>query len=277
LAVAAADAEDGARAIALLDELIARDASPAIARRALYLKGQLSAASGDWDEVLKSMRQLTEIADDDALRSAAEYWMAEALYRQGQYADAQRQLDHLAETTVDDRAAWLAMIPLRRAQILAHHDQWSDALTLASGIADRFPGFRQQYEVDYLIGRGLARQGRFREARAAYQKVITSPHGGTTETAAMAQWMVGETYFHQQDYQQAATAYLQVELLHEYPYWQAAGLLQAGKCREQQCDHEAAIQLYARLLEQYPHTPLRDDASRRLRIARKRLLNVTSS
>ena len=101
--------------------------------------------------------------------------------------------------------------------------------------------------------------------------MTTSPHGGQTETAAMAQWMIGETYFHQQDYRQAIPAYLRVEILHDFPHWQAAGLLQAGKCYEMQLDHQAAIQLYARVLKQYPNTPFCEEVSRRLRIARGKL------
>jgi len=46
---------------------------------------------------------------------------------------------------------------------------------LAGTIAARFPDFRQQYEVDYVLGRCLSSQARFSEAREAYQRVIRSP------------------------------------------------------------------------------------------------------
>ena len=177
-----------------------------------------------------------------------------------------------SQAELDGINARLDALAAQQAQILAQEGRWSDALALASTISDRFPAFRQQYEADYLMGRCLASQGRFSEAREAYQRVTNSPHGAKTETAAMAQWMIGETYFHQQDYHQATPAYLRVEIVHDFPDWQAAGLLQAGKCHELQLDPKAAIQLYARLLKQYPDTPFRDEASRRLRLARGKLL-----
>ena len=42
---------------------------------------------------------------------------------------------------------------------------------LAERIATRFPKFRQQYEVDYLLGRCHAAQARFDQARAAPKSV----------------------------------------------------------------------------------------------------------
>ena len=87
----------------------------------------------------------------------------------------------------------------------------------------------------------------------------------------MAQWMIGETYFHQKNYDDAIPAYLRVEILYDYPQWNAAGLLQAAKCYELRRDYRAAVELYARLLSEYPDTPYRQQASERLRFARKEL------
>ena len=125
------------------------------------------------------------------------------------------------------------MAPLRHAQALAQQEKWIEAKRIAGRIAAQYPDFEAQYEVDYLLGRCLARKALFREAREAYQRVTRSGTGGKTETAAMAQWMIGETYFHQKQYHLALREYLRVETLYAYPNWQAAALLQAGKCCEQ--------------------------------------------
>ena len=45
-----------------------------------------------------------------------------------------------------------------------------------------------------------------------------------------------------------------LEILYAYPRWQAAALLQAGKCHEQLDQWTEAAELYARLLRQYPET-----------------------
>jgi len=104
-------------------------------------------------------------------------------------------------------------------------------------------------------------------AREAYQTVIRSPRGSKTETAAMAQWMIGETYFHQKNYETARREYLRTEILYAYPEWQAAALLQAGKCHEQLGQWDKAAALYTRLLQRYPETKHAEAAKERQKIA----------
>jgi TolA-binding protein len=179
-------------------------------------------------------------------------------------------LDQLARKAPGRDEPWLAMIPLRRAQVFAQHKKWPEAYDLARKIEAEFPKFSQHFEVDYLLGRCLSAQGEFDEARAHYAKVVQSQTGARTETAAMAQWMIGESYFHQQRYKEAIKEYLRVEILYEYPRWQAAGLLQAGKGYESLGQWKEATTLYAQLLEKYRDTPYTDEAARRLRVVQQR-------
>ena len=152
--------------------------------------------------------------------------------------------------------------------MLAQQGHWSEALQLASSIPDRSVRSDKQHEVDYLLACCLAQLGRWQEARDAWERVTASSGAGQTELAAIAQWMIGETFFRQQDYQQAIPAYLRVEMLYGFPHWQARALLQAGKCCEQQHDYRSAMQIYTRLLARFGDTPFSQEASQRLRIAR---------
>jgi cellulose synthase operon protein C len=206
------------------------------------------------------------------LKLPAEYLQAEATYRQGDYEQAERRFAQLAKETQGRHDKWLPMIPLRRAQMLASDDrkQWSEAMELALPIESEFPGFELQYEVEYLIGRCLQSQGSFDEARAAYRKVTRSETGGKTETAAMAQWMIGETYFHQKNYETALREYLRVEILYDYPSWQAGALLQAGKCHEALGEWKQASELFAKLLKSFPESEFAADAAEHLQTAQKR-------
>ena len=58
--------------------------------------------------------------------------------------------------------------------------------------------------------------------------MIRSAAGAKTETAAMAQWMIGETYFHQKNYEAALREYLRLEILYAYPDLAGGGLV-AGR------------------------------------------------
>ncbi len=100
--------------------------------------------------------------------------------------------------------------------------------------------------------------------------MIRSETGRGTETAAVAQWMIGETYFMQKQYNQAIKAYHRVESLYDYPRWQAAALLQAGKCHEMVGRWSEAMELYARIVNDYAQTRFADKAVKRLRVAQQR-------
>lgn len=217
-----------------------------------------------WDLTERHCESLCRQFPDHALRWNAEYWRAEAKYRAGDYLAAISMLQAIAERTIGRLDPWVAMAQLRLAQSLGQRDRWDEARTTAEMAKERFPDFRQLFELDYLIGRSLAQEARFEDARAAYQNVIDSPVGKRTETAAMAQWMIGETYFHQEQYSLAAEAYHRTQTLYPYPQWQAAGLLQAGKCYEHLKQESDAISIYRQLLRDFPEATLAEQARRRL-------------
>ncbi len=268
----ALDAGDHAKASAMIDEVLgdepsagANDPDVVQARQyAMFLRGRVAESRSDWPKVREAYEAFVKESPNSPRRPLADFWIAESYYRQGDHAAASERFDRLAEQIGTDRKPWMAMIPLRRAQILAQQDQWNDAYRIATTIAEDFPGFPQQYEVDYLLGRCLANRAEFDEARRAYQRVIESNAGAKTETAAMAQWMIGETFFHQKNFEAAYREYLKVEILYQYPVCQAGGLLQAGKCCERLGKAKDAAELYRRIVKTYPETPYMAEASERL-------------
>ena len=171
LAERAVQVSDTAAAKQWLDRLSAADdIDPDVRAHGLYLQGKLAIDGHQWEEALPPLQRLASEFSSHKLKTPAEYWLAEALFRLERYEDAATTLDALPQTALDPGEAWTAMVPLRRAQIFAQQDRWEDAFELAGTIAERFPEFRQQHEVDYLVGRCLSHQARFREARESYQR-----------------------------------------------------------------------------------------------------------
>ena len=112
----------------------------------------------------------------------------------------------------------------------------------------------------------------------AFSKVVDSEKGGTTETAAIAQWRIGEAFFHQQNYKQAIAAYYRVDSLFGYERWRAAALIQAGKCQERLGNWKHAVKLYQQLIKQFPECEFRNDAEMRLQAAvRQAQVQTTNS
>ena len=276
-AVAAKRYDQADRYLAEITAGTAGTAGKSLLAHAHYLRGQIAVTRGQWDRVAQPMRQIIEHYAESPMRLQAEYFIAEATYRKGEYDKAGLRFEQLSRKIGERGDAWLAMIPLRRAQVLAQNKKWNKAYDLAEGIAKSFPNFTQQYEVDYLLGRCHASRAEFIEARDAYRRVTQSPHGAKTETAAMAQWMIGETWFHQKLYQDAIKQYLRAEILYKYPKWQAASLLQAGKCYEHLGDWQQATAMYTKLLSKYANTMYDEKAQRRLRIVQQRADMATRS
>jgi len=250
--------------------LLERALQPHLRTHALYLQGQLEIAAGHWERVAEPMQRVAAETTDAALRQSAVFWAAEAKFRLDDQEAAEALFQSLTDELSASEATWAAMVPLRRAQILARRGHWAESLAMAEAIAEDFPGFQQQYEADYLRGRCLSSLGRYTEAREAFQRVIRSPEGSQTETAAMAQWMIGESHLHQKQPAEALRAYYRVASLYPYPRWQAAALLQAGKCHELAQQWAEAVKLYAQLLQEHSETEFSDEASRRLTAAQQR-------
>ncbi len=279
LARRAYDRSQFEHAAQLVDELASSQTPQTNLDQALYLRGQIAAALGQWQDVSRPFQRLIAEVPESPLRLEAEYWLAEATFHLAKddpsatavFEESRRRFSQLVEDIGDRREPWMAMVSLRRAQLAAHQDQWAEVLAIAETIAEQFPAFAQQHEVDYLVGRAMASQARFEEARQAYHRVIHSKTGGKTETAAIAQWMIGEAYFHQQNYATALREYLRLEILYDYPTWQSAALLQAGKCHEMLGEWKKAGESYRRILAKYPQTEFADDATGRLKKIRSRV------
>ena len=71
-------------------------------------------------------------------------------------------------------------------------------------------------------------------------------------------------------YNQAIKAYYRVEGLYAFPRWQAAALLQAGKCHEMVGRWAEAVDLYAKVVNEFSTTRVAEKAARRLQVAQQR-------
>lgn len=244
-----------------------------------YRRGRIAADQQQWEAVRAPMEQLLSAFSSSALALEAQFWLAEADYRLGNNQPAEQRLRTLLSSTQIEQTPWVGTAWLRLAQVLARRKAWKDALDAVDVLKKRFPKYELTYEADYLLGRCLSSlpSPQFDQAREAFQRCIASPQGNKTETAAQAQFMIGETYFHQRDYKRAFREFLRVEPLYDYPVWQAAGLLEAGKCaeelakaadspREARRHWQQAADLYEQILKhpEYSKTEFADQAGQRL-------------
>ena len=258
-----------AEAQALVGELVRRVEQKEILTRAIFMNGSISAMNNQWQHVHDSMTALVERTDDKGIYAKANYWLAESLYQKKQYtasADIFHQL--LEKSDLLDRKVW-PWVALRYSQCQANLDEWTIAGENSASAKQAFPLFAKNYEHDYLIGRSLEQEGRLSEARLRYTAVVESETGGSTETAAKAQWRIGETYFHQEDYENAIHAFYKVDSLFSYPKWRTVSIYEAGKCQEHLGHWNKAVLLYEQLINDFPNCEFVDEAKQRLEFSNR--------
>lgn len=237
---------------------------PEVKIQALYLQSKIAAAIDRWDNVPDLMDELIESSDDETIVATAKYWKAEALYRYGDFDGAGQMFDAMqpnAELIGESLEPWLL---LRLAQCHGKSQRWTNAAMLAHDCLDRFEGFSNAHEFRFLLGRAAEYDGMFDDARDHYQQVIDSTDGSGTESAAISQWRIGETFFHQKQYKLAIAAYSKTNTNYGFEKWNGAALIQAGKCQEHLGNWKHAEKLYTQLLERYPTSEFVIDTKERL-------------
>lgn len=270
LAQRAFSAKQYGRARELAGAALDRKPEPAIRESAMFLLGQVAAAEEKWQESRDAFEALAKEFPSGTLHLSTEYGAAEAMFRLGEFEAARGRFEQLARDARGRDKTIPPLALLRQAQALVQQKKWEEAYRIASAVEEKFPGFAEQYEVDYVLGRCLANRAEFDKARDAYRRVIRSPGGAKTLAAANAQLLIAETYFHQKNYDSALREYLKVELLYAFPAVQAAALVQAGKCYEALHEWKQAAEVYERVTKNYKDTAFATEAATLLQSARER-------
>jgi TolA-binding protein len=254
-----------AKANKMIESLLTRADSPTeITARVLYLQAQMAASNNEWAKVSSQMRELKSKTKDVQLQAKANYWLAESLYRQDEFVDSKTIFESLqTEIPLLDEGLepWTL---LRIAQCEGKADQWTNTMKIAGRCLIKFPKFSAYHEFLFLVGRAHEAEGRLEEARKSYEQVVAHVTAQGSETAAIAQWRIGETFFHQENYAAAIGAYYRVDSLYDHPRWRSAALMQGAKCQEHLSNWRHAAKLYTQLVTEFPESEFTEAAKARL-------------
>lgn len=254
----------------LLDDLVKTpkpDALlPSVREAAMYRMARSELDQKNWDEARSIWNRLIAEFPNTSISHEAAFWLGEIAMRTDRPDEAVKILDDLLkEISSDEKPPWVPTAQLRRVQALTTLKRWDELQTLVKQLLqdESFANNSELLgELNYALGRSYQATARFDDSRKSFQAVIDARPPG--DLAAKAQFMRGETYFHEKNYRDALREFLKVDILHNSPTWQSAALLEGGKVYEQLNQPADAADLYSRLLERFPNEPAAAESKARL-------------
>lgn len=226
-----------------------------------------------WQEVQDTAKQLLSRFAEGRYLADSQFYLGESQIHLDQLQEAEKTLTALKLRQDDPevrQAAWFPHIWVILAEAKLRLKKYDDVADLMRDFQAANPEATLAYQLEEVLGRSFKNQAKFPEAREAFERVINSPHGRRTETAAKSQLMIAETYFQQKQYDQALREYLKVYHLYKFPEWQSAALFQAGVCDEQLGHWDSAARIYLELINEFPDSEYARKAAPRLEVARKK-------
>lgn len=235
-----------------LDELIRKDQSkipPTVREQSAYRRGVVGHKLEKFDVVASAFDQFWTLYPESTLMASAELLCGEALMRLNRHADAIPHLQRLIKDYGDHENAAVAMIRLGEAQ--AETDQWSDSEKSFTAFLGQYQDHEMWFKAAFGIGWAKEHQGQHENAIQSYRRVVDRHEG---DTAARAQFQIGECLFAMKKLDEAITEFIRVDILHAYPQWSAAALFEAGRCFEELDRFDDARDQYTSIIERFGET-----------------------
>ena len=215
-------------------------------------------------EVLPSDEDLVKLEEPQQI--AVRFSRAEAAAQAGKHAIALGELQWLSEYAhqATDEPRWSVTVALRQCELLLKSKAYSKLSAAVEEAKKRFPDFERLHEFDYLLARAAMLQIDFDQARNHLRTITEAAAAKDTSAAARAQWMVGESFFLEQNYNAALTAYKPVTELREMQPWQTLALMQTGKCFELLNQSSEALAAYQQIASSAQDEKIRQEAASRI-------------
>jgi TolA-binding protein len=203
----------------------------------------------NFDSAQKTFSYQRKTFPDGPLGADAVFMEAECLFRQEKYEEALAAYDQVQGLQNKD---FQVLALLHAGQAAGQLEQWQKSLELVTKCVEQFP--ESPYADEALYQQGWAQQklGKTDEALALYEKVIAAAGGGASESAARAQFMIGEIQFERKVHDEAVKSFFKVIYGYSFPKWQAEATYEAARCFEVLKKPSQAVKLYQELVQKYP-------------------------
>ncbi len=240
-----------------------------------YRLMEIAAADEDWEAALKLASQIEQEFPKSPYRYTAKFRTSEALLAEQKLDEAQKLLLELKDQQSEPKVSksyWYPRVWVLLAEIYLRQKNYGKVAETATAFENWDSKSDRLFEVFEILGRAYKNQAEWDKARTAFERTLSDPNSRGTETAAKAQLLIAETYWHQEDWSEAQKAYLKVYHIYKtYPEWQAPALYQAALCDEKLEQWNKAKETYEEVQAEFPTSPFSEKAAKRLQEIAPRL------
>jgi TolA-binding protein len=240
-----------AEAAQLLEAVLAdSSADPKTKSAATYRLGWAYEKQNQSDKAAAAFAKFADENAEDPLAASALLQAGLAHAQLSHFDAAAASLSKMLQKFPQHEQAPVALLKL--GEVRAEAGDANAALQAHSEFLQKYPQNEFAYRARFGVGWAHEQLKHYDEARKAYQQTIDSTN---TETAARAQFQIGETYFTEGKFEEAVAALLAVEDVYAYPKWSAKALLEAGRAFEQLKQTDRAKRQYDQVLQKYKDAP----------------------
>ena len=191
--------------------------------------------------------------------ASASFFAGDSYFREGDHEQAAKHLKRVVQGFPTDSTAGPSM--LRLGECLAALQRWAASEEVFAEYLSSFAGSESWYQAQFGLGWAKENQRRYDDAMREYEKVVARHQG---QTAARAQFQIGQCLFAKGAYEDAVRELLKVDILYAYPQWSGAALYEAGRCFEKLGKAVEARAHFQQVLDKFKDTEWATLASRRL-------------
>ncbi|MHB8897402.1 MAG: tetratricopeptide repeat protein [Thermoguttaceae bacterium] len=195
---------------------------------------------------------------DGPLKADAQFMIAETYYEQQKYPEALKAYGEVAGLANQD---FQTLVFLHAGQAAAQLKKWEISLDWLSRGAQQSDQSKYLPQIVCEQGWALQNLARTDEALKLYEQVVAKTD---SETAAKAQFMIGEIQFAAKQHAEAVKSYFKVIYGYSVPRWQAEATYEAGRCFEVLGKPTQAVKMYEELVSKYPDADTAPAARQRL-------------
>jgi len=250
------DADRFAEAADLLEPFAMDEETPsAVGASAAYKAAWARYQLGDH----RAVARLLHDQDLGGVSGPGAMLLGESLLALKRGKDAAEQFSRAIAAKSDDVDSDAALLRLGEAHAAAQ--DWRQSERAYVQHRRQHPRSPRWYMAEFGIGWALENTGKHRDAIEHYRGVADKHKG---ETAARAQFQLGECLFALGEHEEAVRELLRVDILHASPKWSAAALYEAGRCFEAMAKIGEARAQYRAVRERFPESDWAVAAGERL-------------